>query len=490
MRRPRGNAVSCLIVLLTTIVAGESWTAGEDLPSLLVGPPPAGVCSPAAPWQLYRAWTAPDPWGSEALRSNDEKTRGSAAGIYTAAAPAIVLLHCGESFGTGFLVSPEGWIVTNHHVVADAPINFKTGALVAKVFLGHLAEQMMVLDATPLRALVYKTDPQKDLALLRIESLPKGTKGLPALAVAQVAPTPGSDCLVIGHPRAGLLWTVRHGEIAATGFFPRDAVQNVTTRLASLGKEPPPLTKALAALPARKIWISTCLTNPGDSGAPVLNDKGEVIGVHFGAPRSDVTHDLVLDKFAYHVHLDDLKAFLADRPAQPKPMVPDPWPAALTCQLIDADKDKILDTLMFFVKPNEPPVGLLCDLSQQSSAEFDPARISDPAVRKLWRYQFAYHRLPVRRAFYDTANSGQIDLILSDFKGTGIADAALKRDASGWKAVPAAGQKMLDAALFKDRRLAERFTRFVPADASPAGKATEKTKLAPAGKGGSGATSK
>ena len=46
-----------------------------------------------------------------------------------------------------------------------------------------------------------------------------------------------------------------------------------------------------------------------------------------------------------------------------------------------------------------------------TNVDFDPARLSEPAMRKLWHWQFGFQRQPLRRAFYDTQDSGRIDLI-------------------------------------------------------------------------------
>ena len=49
-------------------------------------------------------------------RVNHDRERGVAAAVYPIVAPATVVVRCGHGHGTGFVVDPKGWILTNHHV--------------------------------------------------------------------------------------------------------------------------------------------------------------------------------------------------------------------------------------------------------------------------------------------------------------------------------------------------------------------------------------
>src|SRR5262245_59080871 len=51
---------------------------------------------------------------------NEEKARGPAATVYPIAAPAVVVVKTERGHGTGAFIDAAGWIITNHHVIAEA----------------------------------------------------------------------------------------------------------------------------------------------------------------------------------------------------------------------------------------------------------------------------------------------------------------------------------------------------------------------------------
>jgi hypothetical protein len=171
------------------------------------------------------------------------------------------------------------------------------------------------------------------------------------------------------------------------------------------------------------------------------------------------------------VHRDELHDFLQELPGRPEPFVPDPWPNGDACQLLDGDRNKVLDTLVFTRGPNKSLTGCLLDLNEASSPDFDPDQVSDPGMRAMWRFTFAMQLVPVARTFYDTDNDGKIDLILTDGNGDDIADIVLECQGGQWKVVQRREQKMLDASLFCDQKLAERFAKHFEKPAK-GGKAT------------------
>ena len=143
----------------------------------------------------------------------------------------------GEGAGSGFLVTPDGYLLTNCHVVD-----------------GATEVQVQFEDAVSLPARVVGTDPHTDLALVHVGSahtLPSLRLGdSTALRVGQVA-------IAIGNP-LGLGHTVTTGVISAVGRSLRApsgrAIENVIQTDASL--------------------------NPGNSGGPLLDTRSRVIGVN------------------------------------------------------------------------------------------------------------------------------------------------------------------------------------------------------------------
>jgi putative serine protease PepD len=162
--------------------------------------------------------------------------------IYRRAAGSVAFITArgasSQGTGTGFVVAADGLIVTNQHVIA--------GASDITVKLGSGKQQ---------RATVVGQDRSSDLALLRVYV---GARKLTPLKLADSGSVQiGDATFAIGNP-FGLDRTLTTGVISATkrniqapdGF----AIDNVLQTDAAL--------------------------NPGNSGGPLLNDQGEVIGVN------------------------------------------------------------------------------------------------------------------------------------------------------------------------------------------------------------------
>ena len=141
-----------------------------------------------------------------------------------------------DAVGSGVVVSPEGYILTNNHVVegADAvTISFEIGEEIEAEVIG--------------------TDPPTDLAVLKIDPLPN----LPVATIGdsdQVAP--GMTAIAIGNPFS-LERTVTVGVVSSVN----------RTIDADTGDIIFGIIQTDAAI------------NPGNSGGPLLNSKGEVIGI-------------------------------------------------------------------------------------------------------------------------------------------------------------------------------------------------------------------
>ncbi|MHA4809176.1 S1C family serine protease [Flavitalea flava] len=138
--------------------------------------------------------------------------------------------------GSGFLISTDGFVVTNNHVIENA-----TDIKVS------LADGRMV------NAELKGTDPSTDIAVLKIYET-----GLKSLSFANSEGLqPGQIAIAIGNP-LGLQHTVTAGVVSALG----------RTLRASNGRLIDDIIQTDAAL------------NPGNSGGPLVNSLGQVIGVN------------------------------------------------------------------------------------------------------------------------------------------------------------------------------------------------------------------
>jgi S1-C subfamily serine protease len=137
--------------------------------------------------------------------------------------------------GSGFAISSDGFIVTNNHVIEQA---------------GTIA--VTLSDGKKIQAELKGTDPSTDLAVLKVY------EPLKALSFADSSMLkPGQIAIAIGNPY-GLQQTVTAGVISALGRSLR----------ASNGRLIDDVIQTDAAL------------NPGNSGGPLLNSQGLVIGVN------------------------------------------------------------------------------------------------------------------------------------------------------------------------------------------------------------------
>jgi pSer/pThr/pTyr-binding forkhead associated (FHA) protein/S1-C subfamily serine protease len=165
-----------------------------------------------------------------------------------------------EALGSGSLLDPRGYVLTNFHVVGDT----KTGELYSddeKIRIGLNWDNPLEKPKTFYICELVKGDGDYDLALLHVVSM-ADKDPLPADLIFPTLPVGDSDALRIGDP------------IAVIGF-------------PALGGLTPTFTRGTVSgfLPDKKIhedrgWIKTDTEiNPGNSGGMAINARGELIGV-------------------------------------------------------------------------------------------------------------------------------------------------------------------------------------------------------------------
>jgi S1-C subfamily serine protease len=401
---------------------------------------------------LRTAFTLPKPreWKPAV---NTERFRGG-ADVYAAAAPAIVVVRTNDGHGTGFFVSADGFVITNHHVV-ESGLDQRADASFAMVHMGAIgADGLVQLRGEPARAVLYNDDPVNDLALLKVERA-TGSPALPFIKLSATAPRPGQDCAIIGHPSSGMLWTYRPCQVASVGDFPRDMVNLVMARLSAAGAQRAEVEAFVKSRPSRKIMLTSAQANPGDSGGPVLDRMGALIGVTFGGPG-----DADEDKFTYHVHLDQVRGFLSKMPQVPMVLAPDPWNFSSRAVPGDIDRDGKPDVLVAANAQQQPEV-FLVDVDNDTPRELlaSPADLARMINERRWDFEMA---LDVRgsgyTSFYDTDNNGTYDLVLATDADSMAAKQKFTRGDDGkWRFAPAgANDRIVAGSHMKDVQMGRR----------------------------------
>ena len=207
--------------------------------------------------------TSPDSTAPAAPASDDRELTVSE--IYARAAPGVVQITSTaapsenpslfpfdqpaipqQALGSGFVIDKAGHIVTNYHVIEGAD-----------------QIEVSFSNQDTLRATVVGSDPSTDIAVLRVQS---SSRGLAPLAFGNSDRVRVGDLVVaIGNPfglrrtaTAGIVSAVQERTITAPNGYPIDHVIQTDAQI-----------------------------NSGNSGGPLLDDRGEVIGVNTQIARAD-----------------------------------------------------------------------------------------------------------------------------------------------------------------------------------------------------------
>ncbi len=182
-------------------------------------------------------------WTGQSAGSSPVQDPTSTTAVADAVKPSVVLVQSASTStagnGTGFFITSSGYIATNYHVVANAKeitVTLYSGEKVNAALVGYRSED--------------------DLAVLKIEG-----RGYPAVAIGN------SDALAVGHIAIAIGnpggadggWTTTQGIISA------------------LDRTIP--VEEAAYFSEMKMLQTDAPVNPGNSGGPLCNSAGEVIGI-------------------------------------------------------------------------------------------------------------------------------------------------------------------------------------------------------------------
>ena len=165
----------------------------------------------------------------------------------------VIFITGDNGIGSGVIISNDGHILTNWHVIEDNPnLNALT------LGEGGYDENLRDLE-------LIKYDPKRDLALLKLKTMPKNVS---VIKISKVVQEVGERVHAIGHPR-GEMWSYTMGYISAfrEGYTWKDTEHNREF--------------------SGDVYQMQTPINPGNSGGPLLNEHGNLIGLNiFGYTNS------------------------------------------------------------------------------------------------------------------------------------------------------------------------------------------------------------
>jgi serine protease Do len=172
------------------------------------------------------------------------------------------------SAGSGFILTADGYIATNCHVVNNAT-----------------SVQVTLNDGTTYDAQVVGSDADYDIAVLKVD--PGETKLKPVVVGTSSKMNVGDDVCTIGNPLGELTFSMSEGIVSCI-----DREIN------------------LEGTPFNMIQITSAI-NPGNSGGPLFNAYGEVVGI-VTAKTSQSSNGTSAEGLGFAIPIDDVMAMLKD----------------------------------------------------------------------------------------------------------------------------------------------------------------------------------
>lgn len=164
--------------------------------------------------------------------------------------------------GTGFILTEDGYILTNQHVIEDAD-----------------SITVTMYDGTSYTAELIGFDESNDIAVLKIEA-----SGLPAVTIGDSdSLRVGDSVIAIGNPLGELTFSLTHGVISALD-------REVT----------------LSSKTTMELIQTDCAINSGNSGGPLFNLYGEVIGITNAKYSSSSSGEASIDNIGFAIPINSI----------------------------------------------------------------------------------------------------------------------------------------------------------------------------------------
>jgi len=377
-------------------------TVGPSEPNVMVQPSPTPaqtpeINAPLIPKRLLRALSefrigADVPRIASTLQKLGknlilESTRGERdIAVFQKAASSVVFVLAGkDSVGSGVLISRDGQVLTNWHVVGDDP---KPVVVLKPKDSAELKKELAFL------ATVIKVDEVADLALLKIVNPPPSLSFLPLGAASSL--NVGQDVHAIGHPQ-GEVWTYTRGIISQIRANYEWKTQEGITHRANIIQTQTPI-------------------NPGNSGGPLLDENARVVGINSFRHRSG-------EGLNYAVSVDTIDEFLSRQGSREVARRQAPLARELKCtEGYDTLRRGWNDIIGCYQDSVAPPPDVWIVFRQQTKAPAYLAMDSDTSgksgkidlVKKSLDPEWKNTEL-----YVDSDCDGSVDLIMSTKEGSG-----------------------------------------------------------------------
>lgn len=395
------------------------------------------------------------PPSREKYRTDPLSNALSPAESYRVGAPATVIIRTRDGLGSGVVVDKSGLVLTNHHVVDD---------FLQPDLSMHVSLEVATIEPTgrmkrtnkTYEGVVLKADAVKDLALIRMKDPPSD---LVAIPLAGADPQIGENVLSIGHAGIGLTWAAKTCTVSGIGDQtrdtsmlevgdcnlkdPSDTEKEAKRRTEQCEARKREIKEELATATQGLAVQTSCNITHGDSGGPLLNAHGEIVGLNQSLRFDAAT-------VAFHVHVAEIRAFLKDVPKAPLQIVPDPWCEGGTeASVEDLDGDGKPDAVKL-----SGGFGRHFGMGDSDATfiDLDGDGATSPHSKEN---PFDAEVIVMKKdddvfAWYDTDNDGRFDILLRDKEADGSVDVGWRLGAGGFEPDPAlVGKKTVDIAFVK-----------------------------------------
>ncbi len=189
------------------------------------------------------------------------------AQVYYQNVKAVVAVTSDVASGSGFIVSEDGYIVTNHHVIEDASVL-----------------QIIMSDGTEFAAQVIGYESSNDVALLKVEAT-----DLPCVKLGSSdALVVGDQVAAVGNPLGELTSTLTVGYVSA-----KDRIVSTDGT-------------------AMNMLQTDAAINSGNSGGPLFNMKGEVVGITTAKYSGSSNSGATIEGIGFAIPIDDVIGIISD----------------------------------------------------------------------------------------------------------------------------------------------------------------------------------